>query len=130
MYVWVEDQERALSFYTQQLGFEVRDDVRAGDRRWLTVGPPGQPGLRVALTDLTAALDPGAAAAVRDMQAKGAVNAGGLTTPDCAAAYRDLLAKGVSFVQEPAARPYGTEAIFTDDSGNLWGLVEFRPPAP
>ncbi|HLX49781.1 MAG TPA: VOC family protein [Streptosporangiaceae bacterium] len=127
MYIWVEDQDRALAFYTKKLGFEIRDDVRMGGRRWLTVGPPGQPDLRLALTAMSA-LEPGAAAAVRDMQAKGTVNGGGMTTHDCHATYRDLLAKGVSFVQEPADRPYGIEAIFEDDSGNLWGVVEFRAP--
>lgn len=128
MYVWVEDQDRALAFYTQKLGFEIRDDVRAGERRWLTVGHPEQIDLRLALTAISPTLEPGAATAMRDMQAKGAINGGGLTTDDCQAAYQDLAAKDVTFVQEPAARPYGIEAIFTDDSGNLWGLVEFRTP--
>lgn len=123
-YVWVEDHDRALSFYTGKLGFEIREDVRVGTVRWVTVGHPVQPYLRVALIEIDSALDEEAAAAVHTLQSKGAINGGGLSTGDCRATHQDLAAKGVTFVQEPADRPYGVEAIFKDDSGNLWGMVE------
>ncbi len=42
--IFVLDQERALTFYTQKLGFEIRTDAKMGDFRWLTVGPKDQPG--------------------------------------------------------------------------------------
>jgi catechol 2,3-dioxygenase-like lactoylglutathione lyase family enzyme len=50
--LWVHDQEEALAWYTQKLGFELREDVTLpefGDYRWLTVGPPGQPDVALTL---------------------------------------------------------------------------------
>jgi catechol 2,3-dioxygenase-like lactoylglutathione lyase family enzyme len=123
-YVWVEDLDRALAFYTDKLGFEVRDDVQIGDVRWLTVGHPNQRSLRLVLSEINLSLDSEAAAQVREMLAKGAINGGGLMTDDCRKTYEELTAVGVTFMQPPADRPYGTEAIFRDDSGNLWGLVQ------
>jgi len=53
-YLWVADLDRALAFYRDTLGFEVREDVAVGEgRRWVTVGHPGQPGLRLALVAVT-----------------------------------------------------------------------------
>jgi predicted enzyme related to lactoylglutathione lyase len=125
-YVWVEDQDRALDFYRRMLEFEVRDDVRIGERRWLTVGPADQPDVRVVLTPISAQADPTVAANIRQLLASGVVVAGGLTTDDCRGTHADLTARGVRFVEPPADRPYGTEAVFADDSGNLWGMVQPR----
>jgi catechol 2,3-dioxygenase-like lactoylglutathione lyase family enzyme len=125
-YVWVENQDRALAFWTEKLGFDVRDDRRMGAVRWTTVGHPEQPQLTLVLAPIGATLDAEAAGHVRGLLAKGAINGGGLLTDDCRATHAALTGKGVEFVQEPEDRPYGIEAIFRDDSGNLWGLVQPR----
>ncbi|HVK76725.1 MAG TPA: VOC family protein, partial [Kofleriaceae bacterium] len=52
--LYVLDQDRALAFYTEKLGFDVRADVRMGSFRWLTVGPKGQPDLEIILMPLSA----------------------------------------------------------------------------
>lgn len=122
--VWVEDQDEALDFYTNKLGFELREDVTMGDYRWLTVGVPGQPEVKINLQLPGAPLDDESAEVIKRMMAKGAMGAGGLNVDDCRKTYDELTAKGVEFVSEPADRPYGVEAVMRDNSGNWWVLVE------
>jgi hypothetical protein len=61
---------------------------------------------------------------VRSLVAKGALGGGVIETDDCRATYQELLAKGVTFLQEPADRPYGIEALLRDDSGNWFSLTQ------
>ena len=58
--------------------------------------------------------------------AKGALGGGVFNTTDCRASYEELKAKGVTFLQEPADRPYGIEAVFRDDSGNWFSLTQAK----
>ena len=123
--VFVLDQDSAKAFYTEKLGFEVRQDVSMDGFRWLTVGPRTQPDLELILAPLAPPMfDPDIAEQMRSLVSKGVLGPGVLHTPDCRAAYRELSAKGVTFVQEPAERPYGIEAILRDDSGNWFSLTE------
>jgi len=125
-YIWVEDHERALDFYVRLLGFEVREDRQMGARRWVTIGRPGQPELRVALSVIGPPLEETTATQVRAMLAAGRIVAGGLVTTDCRFDHADLVAKGVRFVVEPTEQLWGIEAVFSDDTGNVWGLVQPR----
>jgi predicted enzyme related to lactoylglutathione lyase len=127
--VWVNDQDEALTFYTEKLGMELRDDVTVpemGNFRWLTVGVPGQPD--VALTLMAVPGPPVFDADTRDqlraLMAKGA--AGGLffSTDDCQASYEELKSRGVEFQQEPMEQPYGIDAGFRDTSGNQMRMVQ------
>jgi catechol 2,3-dioxygenase-like lactoylglutathione lyase family enzyme len=123
--VYVLDQERAKSFYTEKLGFEVHADMTADGFRWLAVGLKGQPDLDLTLAEPKPPMfDPEAAEQFRTLIAKGAIGAGVMRTDDCRATYEALKAKGVQFVQEPTERPYGTEAVFRDDSGNWFSLTQ------
>ena len=126
--VYVLDQDRAAAFYTGKLGFDVREDVKLGTFRWLTVGPKGQPDLQIILMPITPSpfMDEAACAQLREMVAKSGVSSGVFQTADCKATYAELKAKGVEFVNEPTERPYGIEALFKDDSGNWYSLVQ-RP---
>jgi catechol 2,3-dioxygenase-like lactoylglutathione lyase family enzyme len=123
--VWVLDQDEAKQFYTEKLGFEVRDDVSMDGFRWLTVGLKDQPDVRLVLTrpgpPMMSEED---GARVRELLAKGLMAGGVLATTDCRATYRELRARGVEFVQEPAERPYGIEAVFRDNSGNWFSLTQ------
>lgn len=129
---FVLDQDRAKEFYTGKLGFEVRTDVTMGGEfegagqgfRWLTVGPPDQPDFEVVLADCAMGHDEATAERIRDLVAKGALGTGVMETPDCRKAYEELSARGVVFVQEPAERPYGIEAVLRDDSGNWFSLTQ------
>lgn len=125
--VYVLDQDRAKAFYTEKLGFEVRADEDLDGFRWLTVGPKDQPDVELILANPAPPMfDPESAALVQGLVAKGALGAGAFETEDCHAEYKELSANGVTFVQEPAERPYGIEAIFRDDSGNWFSLTERR----
>jgi uncharacterized glyoxalase superfamily protein PhnB len=59
--------------------------------------------------------------------AKGSMHGVGLATDDCHKTFADLVAKGVEYIQEPADRPYGVEAVLRDNSGNWLVLVEQKP---
>ena len=126
--VWVNDQDEALAFYTDKLGFEVREDVTVpemGNFRWLSVGVPGQD-VAIVLMAVPGApvFDDETRQQILDLLAKGA--AGGLffTTEDCRASYEELSARGVEFTQEPTEQPYGVDAGFRDPSGNQFRMVE------
>jgi catechol 2,3-dioxygenase-like lactoylglutathione lyase family enzyme len=129
--VWAQDQDEALAFYTEKLGMEVRDDVTVaelGNFRWLTVGPPGQPEVALALLAIPGppVFDGDTAEQVRTVVAKGA--AGGLffSTDDCQASYEELKGRGVEFSEEPSERPYGIDAAFRDPSGNQIRMIQTR----
>jgi catechol 2,3-dioxygenase-like lactoylglutathione lyase family enzyme len=125
--ILVDDQRKALAFYTDVLGFELRDDVRLGpDFRWLTVGHPRQPELQLHLTTPGPPLSDELVDAMRRAQAGGGMPGVGLTVDDCRATVEDLKTKGVQFLQEPVDRPYGVEAVMRDNSGNWMVLVERR----
>ncbi|MTE20396.1 VOC family protein [Streptomyces sp. TRM43335] len=125
--VWSTDQERDLAFFTEKLGFEVRGDISTGTSRRITVGAKGQPDVELTLmrTD-DSGLDPESAEALARLVGTGVLGAGEMRTDDCRAAYEELRARGVEFLQEPRERPYGTEAVFRDESGNRYSLTERR----
>jgi catechol 2,3-dioxygenase-like lactoylglutathione lyase family enzyme len=127
--LWVHDQDAALAFYTQKLGFEVRADVtlpELGDFRWLTVGPVGQEDVSVALMAIPGppVFDSETAEQVKTLTAKGAAGTIFLTTDDCRASYEELKARGVEFIDLPEERPYGIDASFRDPSGNHIRLTQ------
>jgi predicted enzyme related to lactoylglutathione lyase len=127
--LWVQDQDEALAFYTNNLGWEVRADVtlpEMGDFRWLAVGPVGQEDFSVVLMAIPGppVFEPETAEAVRDLTAKGASGTIFLSTDDCQASYEELKARGVEFVDTPEERPYGIDASFRDPSGNHIRLTQ------
>lgn len=123
--VWVKDLDESLDFYTNVLGFEKGADVQLGpDFRWLTVVHPNQPELQLHLTTPGEPLSPELVEAMRRAQADGGLPGVGLHVDDCRKTFQELSAKGVVFLQEPADRPYGVEALMRDNSGNWLVLVE------
>ncbi|HVX34377.1 MAG TPA: VOC family protein [Solirubrobacterales bacterium] len=127
--LWVHDQEEALKFWTEKVGFEVRADVtlpEMGDFRWLTVSPPGQEDVSIVLMAIPGEpmLDPATQEQIRDLAAKGFAGTVFLTTEDCQADYEALVARGVEFSEAPEERPYGIDAGFRDPSGNSIRLTQ------
>jgi catechol 2,3-dioxygenase-like lactoylglutathione lyase family enzyme len=130
--IYVLDQDQAKDFYVNKLGFEVRNDIVMGEEfegsgqgfRWLTVSPPNQPDVEFILADCRMGHSPENADAVRELVAKGAMAGGVFATDDCHKTFAELTERGVVFVQEPAERPYGVEAVFRDDSGNWFSLTQ------
>ncbi|HYT80903.1 MAG TPA: VOC family protein [Actinomycetota bacterium] len=128
--VYVLDQDRAVRFYTEALGFTVRTDVTMDGFRWLTVGPESQPDVAILLAEPAPPMfSEEDGSAVKTLVAKGAFSGGVLETDDCRATFEDLRGKGVTFLEEPADRPYGVEAVFRDDSGNWFSLTERKSEA-
>src|SRR6516225_10704166 len=125
--VFCLNQDEARDFYVGTLGFEVRTDITVGDGfRWLSVGHPSQPELDITLLVPAPPLGAEAADFIRRQLGKGQMGGLGLHVDDCRKTYAELSAKGVEFVQEPAERPYGIEAVMRDNSGNWVVLVEPR----
>jgi predicted enzyme related to lactoylglutathione lyase len=129
--LWVHDQEEALAFYTQKLGWEVRADVtlpEMGDFRWLTVSPPEQEDLSVVLMAIPGppVFEEETASMVRELMARGVASPIFLTTDDIQASYEELKARGVEFVDTPEERPYGIDASLRDPSGNQLRLTQVR----
>jgi catechol 2,3-dioxygenase-like lactoylglutathione lyase family enzyme len=118
--IFVPDQDAALQFYVDQLGFEVQTDMEFGPMRFLTVALPSDPGHAVLLEK------PGPpgyseeiAAQVRDLISKGA--AGGhlfFTTTDAHKTHAELKERGVELPEEPTVQPYGIDFGFRDPFGN------------
>lgn len=123
----VLDQDSAKDFSTSKLGFELRTDVTMDGFRWLTVAPAEQKALELILFEPGPPMhDEETGAQIRALVAKGAIGGGVWETDDCRATFEELSARGVVFMQEPAERPYGIEAVFRDDSGNWFSLTQRR----
>jgi catechol 2,3-dioxygenase-like lactoylglutathione lyase family enzyme len=125
--LYVRDQDEALAFYVDKLGFRVHTDVRNGDYRWLTVQHPEQPSFQLGLyLPGPPVHDAATAQTLRAIVAKGAMPPLVLAVDDCRAACERMRAKGVEFTQEPTERYGAVDAGFRDPSGNGWKMIEAR----
>ena len=123
------DPETSLAFYRDVFGFEVRTDVGSGTMRWITVGPPGQPGTSILLAP--PAVDPGITdderRTIAEMMAKGTYGWIMLATKDLDDTFERVRAGGAEVVQEPIEQPYGVrDCAFRDPAGNLVRIQERR----
>ena len=125
--LYVRDQNEALAFYVEKLGFRVHTDAGNGDYRWLTVQHPDQPSFQLGLFKPGPPVhDAATAQALQAVVAKGAMPPLVLSVNDCRAACEQMRARGVEITQEPVER-YGTvDAGFRDPSGNGWKLIQAR----
>ncbi|MGH9826777.1 MAG: VOC family protein, partial [Blastocatellia bacterium] len=108
--IYVQDQEKALEFYRDKLGFKVHTDATMdGGFRWITVCPPDQPDLEIALMEPKPGfgLSEEAATQLKEMIKTGVLGAGVFDTPNCQATYEELKAKGVEFLAPPEDKFYG-----------------------
>jgi catechol 2,3-dioxygenase-like lactoylglutathione lyase family enzyme len=129
--VFCLDQTAARDFYVDVLGFEARTDVTMGEGfRWVTAAHPDHPELELTFMLPGPPLDPDAAAFVKGQLEKGQMGGLGMRVDDCRKTFEELSAKGVTFLQEPADRPYGVEAVMRDNSGNWLVLVESKDFTP
>jgi catechol 2,3-dioxygenase-like lactoylglutathione lyase family enzyme len=123
--IWVLDQDEALDFYTQKLGFEVHTDSRMDDFRWVTVCAPNQPDHQlILLVPGPPMMDEETAEQVKGHVAKGVLGPGVFNTDDCRGTYAELSERGVNFLSEPSERFYGIEATLRDNSGNWFSMTE------
>jgi predicted enzyme related to lactoylglutathione lyase len=114
--IFVDDQRKALAFYTDVLGFELKDDVPLGEYSWLTVTSPGDPdGVQILLEPNDhPAVDPFRSAIVAD-----GIPWTSFAVDDVQAEYERLTAAGVVFTQPPMNAGAVTMAVFDDTVGNL-----------
>ena len=123
------DPDASLAFYRDALGFEVRNDVGYGGKRWITVGPPDQPGTSIVL--YPPATTPGVTdderRTIAEMMAKGTFATLVLATKDLDGTFERLQASDAEVVQEPADQPYGVrDCAFRDPAGTLIRIQELR----
>ncbi len=125
--IYVRDQDEALAFYTEKLGFRVHTDARNGNYRWLTVQHPDQPSFQLGLfIPGPPTVDEATAQSLREAVAKGAMPPLVMHVDDVHAAFDRMKARGVEFTQEPVARFGSVDASFRDPSGNGWKLIQER----
>jgi catechol 2,3-dioxygenase-like lactoylglutathione lyase family enzyme len=125
--LYVRDQDEALEFYAETLGFSVHTDARNGDYRWLTVQHPEQPSFQLGLfKPQPPTVDEATAETLNEIVAKGAMPPLVFVVDDCRAAYDQFRKRGVEFTQEPIERYGSVDASFRDPSGNGWKLIQSR----
>jgi predicted enzyme related to lactoylglutathione lyase len=119
--VYVDDQDKALRFYTEVLGFAKKADFSNGPFRWLTVTSPEEPNgieLQLALND-----NPAAKAYQQAMFQQGQ-RAAMFYTDDVKGDYERMKASGAEFTMPPTDVPYSTIAVLNDTCGNLIQLTQ------
>ncbi len=122
----VRDYDEAISWFTQNLGFDLVEDSGAKDRhghdkRWVLVAPKGSRGTRILL----------ARASNPEESSRIGNQTGGrvflfLHTDDFQRDYGAMKSKGVKFLEQPRHEPYGTVAVFEDLYGNKWDLLQLK----
>jgi predicted enzyme related to lactoylglutathione lyase len=109
----VKDQDEALRWFTEKLGFEKRLDMSGPGLRWLTVAPKKQTEVEFLL-----------ASWFPEHVGRNATCV--VATQDCRSTYEELRGRGVKFIREPKEKPYGVEAVFQDLCGNNYALVQHK----
>jgi len=128
-FIAVDDHDKALAFYRDVLGLEVRNDVAYEGMRWVSVGSPSQPGVEIVLEPPLA--DPNASPAdkqaMAELLAKGQLRGVIFRTEDCDGTFERIRAAGAEVLQEPMDMPYGVrDCAFRDPSGNMLRFVQPR----
>ncbi|MFJ6071799.1 VOC family protein [Streptomyces sp. NPDC093065] len=128
-FIAVDDHDKALAFYRDVLGMDVRNDVGHAGMRWVTVGSPDQPDVDMVLEPPLA--DPNASAAdkeaMAELLAKGHLRGVVLTTDDVDATFEHVRAAGAEVLQEPVDQPYGVrDCAFRDPAGNMLRINQPR----
>ncbi|MYS12092.1 VOC family protein [Streptomyces sp. SID6041] len=128
-FIAVDDHDKALAFYRDALGLEVRNDVGFEGMRWVTVGSPAQPDVEIVLEPPLA--DPNASPAdrqaVAELLAKGMLRGVIFSTEDVDATFEKVRAAGGEVLQEPVNQPYGVrDCAFRDPAGNMLRFTQPR----
>jgi catechol 2,3-dioxygenase-like lactoylglutathione lyase family enzyme len=124
-----DDPDASLAFYRDTLGFEVRNDVAYKGMRWITVGPPDQPGTSIVLHPpaATPGLTDDERRTIAEMMAKGTYASIILSAADLEGTFARLQAGGAEVVEEPTDQPYGVrDCAVRDPAGNLVRVQQRR----
>jgi catechol 2,3-dioxygenase-like lactoylglutathione lyase family enzyme len=124
--VFVKNQDEALRFYLETLGFEKRMDATFQGFRWVTVAPPNQKEVELVLLEPKAVFDPTVAAKIEELMAAGKLGGCVFNSDDCQGDYERLKSKGVEFKGPPEKKPFGLQATFRDNSNTWFSLTQTR----
>ena len=125
--LYVRDQDEAVAFYVDKLGFKIKNDVKNGTYRWLTVQHPEQPSFQLGLfSPESPMVDAATTQMIKEIVAKGAMPPMVLQVDDVHAAYDRMRGRGVEFTQEPVERYGNVDCSFRDPSGNGWKMIQAR----
>jgi len=128
--IWVKNQQEALEFYRDKLGFEVDTDAMVGENYcWLTMRIKSQPDFEIILMEPKAGmmLDEESAAQLRTLIDKGVLGGGVFDTDDIFKTYDELKERGVEFKGPPSVQPWGTATVMMDNSGNWFSIGQEKP---
>jgi predicted enzyme related to lactoylglutathione lyase len=126
-FIAVDDHDKAVAFYCDVLGLEIRNDVKYEGMRWVTVGSPLQPDVSIVLEPPAANpdLSPADREAMEQLLAKGVLRGVNFTTEDCDALFARVQESGAEVIQEPMDMPYGVrDCAFRDPAGNMLRFME------
>ncbi|NGO40944.1 VOC family protein [Streptomyces sp. YC419] len=127
-FISVDDHDKAIAFYRDVLGLEVRNDVGFEGMRWVTVGSPTQPDVNIVLEPAAAdpSTSPADKQALAELMAKGLLRGVIFVTDDVDAAFERISSAGGEVLQEPMDQPYGVrDCAFRDPAGNM---LRFNQP--
>jgi catechol 2,3-dioxygenase-like lactoylglutathione lyase family enzyme len=123
--IHVDDQEKALRFYTEVLGFRTKNDIPMGEHRWLTVVSPEEPeGVELVLEPS----DHPAVAPYKEALVADGIPFTSFAVADVHAEFHRLTGLGVTFTQEPASMGPVTTAVLDDTCGNLLMIAAMNDP--
>lgn len=128
-FIMVDDHDKALGFYRDVLGFEVRNDVSFEGMRWVSVVPPSQPELEITIETVDSCPDASAEDKQKqsELLAKGLLHGLNFVTDDVDAAFEHIRASGAEVLQEPIDQAYGVrDCAFRDPAGNM---IRFNQPS-
>ena len=126
-FIAVDDHDKAIAFYCDVLGLEVRNDVKYEGMRWTTVGSPLQPDVSIVLEPPAANpdLSPADREVMEQLLAKGVLRGVNFTTADCDALFARVKESGAEVLQEPTDMPYGMrDCAFRDPAGNMLRFMQ------
>lgn len=126
-FIAVDDHDKAIAFYCDVLGLEIRNDVKYEGMRWTTVGSPLQPDVSIVLEPPAANpdLSPADREAMEQLLAKGVLRGVNFTTDDCDALFARVQESGADVLQEPTDMPYGVrDCAFRDPAGNMLRFMQ------
>lgn len=125
--IYVLDQERAKDFYVNKLGLEVKMEIPIGpEAKWLTVAAKDQADMEITLMPVNnnEMFPAESAKKLTELIENGTFGFGVFESVNIYATYEELQQKGVEFTKPPTEEFYGIEAMFKDDSGNWFSLVQ------
>jgi predicted enzyme related to lactoylglutathione lyase len=126
MFIPVHDPDVALGFYRDALELEVRNDVKSGEFRWVTVGAEGQD-VDIVLSQPHGGRSEAEGDALLALVTQGSLQAAIFASDDLDATFEKVQASGAEVLQEPVSQPWGVrDCAFRDPSGNLVRIQERR----